>query len=450
MVPCGPPDGPLETGEAILAQQRLSEIGVKAAKAKGPRTDIWDGGCPGLVLRVTDKGRKTWFLFYRHGGKKRRTALGSANDGGIGLADARKLARERRDMALAGDDPAAGGTSGRPRTVADLVARYAASAEAQRKRTWAEEQRLLAKDVLPRIGKTELDKLRKADVLAVVERITDRGSLRVADRAARILSAILNWGLDENLVNANPAQRIRRRAATNARERVMSRLELQTLLRRLSDVYPERALQLMMRLLLLTGCRKMEVQAARVDEFALATDNPVWVIPSSRTKNGRTHTLPLSGLALAVAKEAVALAGAGPLLFPAPLTGQVYDRGVLNKGLLRAFRAGLTIRPDADGISRRVPRGAILVPDREGKAPFTIHDVRRTVAVHLKEMGVSPDVRKAVLNHAPQGVTAIHYEGSADMLPQMRITLEALASRLEAIEKDEPGSNNVRFLRAAT
>jgi integrase len=424
-----------------MARQRLTDIGVKAAKAKGARTDIWDKGCPSLVLRVTEAGRKTWFFFYWHEGKKRRTALGSANEGGLSLGEARKKATALHDIALSGEDPAIR-RFGKPRNLGDLVARYERGIEAQQKRSWKEQRRILAKDVLPRIGRIELERLRKADVLRVVDRIAERGALRVADMSARILSAIFNWAIDEDIITMNPAQRIRRRSnGTKARERVLSPAEIRDLWCKLPAIYSDEQRQMIVRLILLTGCRKMEVQAALSSEFLLEEATPIWVIPGSRTKNSRTHTLPLSQAALKVVRTAFASARGGHLLFPAPGTGAIFDEGALNKGLMRAFRPGSMRVRDATGSYRSEPRAPILAPARSADGPYTIHDLRRTVTAQLKEMGISPDVRKLILNHSPQGVTAIHYEGGANMLPQMQLALESWSQRLASIVEERTTSD---------
>ena len=70
-----------------------------------------------------------------------------------------------------------------------------------------------------------------------------------------------------NPTNLPGAQR--RSAASNARERVLSAAELRALWLGLPTIYPDLQRQLMVRLILLTGCRKMEVQAARIEELAL-------------------------------------------------------------------------------------------------------------------------------------------------------------------------------------
>jgi integrase len=274
----------------------------------------------------------------------------------------------------------------------------------------------------------------RADVVRVVDRIAERGAPRVADMSARILSAIFNWAIDEDIATMNPAQRIRRRSnGATARERVLSPGELRDLWCKLPAIYPDLQRQLMIKLILLTGCRKMEVQGAKISEFALEGATPVWIIPGERTKNGRTHILPLSTAAVEIVKEAAAAAGESHLLFPSSGTAGFLDRGVLNKGLTRAFRGGTTRVRDASGSFRSKQRLPLLVPERSSNGPFTIHDLRRTVAAQLKEIGISPDVRKLILNHAPQGVTAIHYEGGTNMLPQMQQALETWSRRLASI-----------------
>jgi integrase len=421
-----------------MARQRLTDIGTRAAKAKGARSDIWDTECSGLVLRVTETGRKTWYLFNRHDGRKRRTVLGSANDGGLTLADARKKARSLRDIALSGDDPAIR-RYGKPRNLIDLVARYDQSAEAGGKRSWWEQKRILAKDVLPRIGRVELERLRKADVLRVVDAIAERGALRVADMSARVLSAIFNWAIDEDLMTINPAHRIRRRSnGANARDRVLSPSEIKVLWHTLPAIYPDLQRQLMVKLNLLTGCRKMEAQVSEITEFRLDAATPVWTIPGARTKNGRTHILPLSTSARALVKEALSATRGSHLLFPASDPTHPFDSSALNKGLLRALRSGTVRSRGVGGTYRSEPRAPVLSPEQ---GAYTIHDLRRTVAAQLKEMGISPDIWKLILNHSPQGVTEIHYEGGANMLPQMQSALESWSNRLASIVDKRTSSN---------
>ena len=69
------------------------------------RIEYFDAETPGLCLRITSDGVKTWALIYRHHGRKRRLTLGRFPD--LGLADARGKAVRARGRILGGADPAA-------------------------------------------------------------------------------------------------------------------------------------------------------------------------------------------------------------------------------------------------------------------------------------------------------------------------------------------------------
>ena len=89
-----------------MAQVNLTETAVAEAGAPAAgRLELWDRGLPGFGLRVTDKGRKSWQLMYRFGGRKRRMTLGGYP--ALSLEHARDAALEAlRDLAK-GRDPAA-------------------------------------------------------------------------------------------------------------------------------------------------------------------------------------------------------------------------------------------------------------------------------------------------------------------------------------------------------
>ncbi len=75
------------------------------APSDKPRIEYFDAEVPGLTLRITSDGVKTWSLPYRHHGRKRRFTLGRFPD--LGLAKARLRALEERGRIASGADPAA-------------------------------------------------------------------------------------------------------------------------------------------------------------------------------------------------------------------------------------------------------------------------------------------------------------------------------------------------------
>jgi integrase len=123
---------------------------------------------------------------------------------------------------------------------------------------------------------------------------------------------------------------------------------------------------------MLTGQRRDEVGGLRRSEISL--DNALWSLPPRRTKNGRAHEVPLSAPALAIITAAMA-ASNRTVLFgyeERPFSGWSSAKAALEK---RLKEAGTSI------------------------ADWRLHDLRRTVATRMAEMGILPHVVEAILNH---------------------------------------------------
>ena len=122
---------------------------VRALAPGSTPIDVRDGELRGLILTVLPSGRKQFTLRYRAKGKQRRLILGDYP--GLSLAKARKLVRRKQTAIDAGEDPAADDRprASRPKdTVAGLAAEYLKK-HAAKKRTAAEDERILNVDVLP-------------------------------------------------------------------------------------------------------------------------------------------------------------------------------------------------------------------------------------------------------------------------------------------------------------
>jgi integrase len=148
----------------------------------------------------------------------------------------------------------------------------------------------------------------------------------------------------------------------------------------------------------------------RVDELDL--ENAAWKIPGTRTKNGVSHTVPLSGLAAELIKEALATAGEGAkAVFPA------------GDGSLAAQAVARTILRAQEG------------EGRFGIAHWTSHDLRRSAVSYMAELGVVPIVLGHIINHVSTtkaGVTLSVYQ-QYDYGKEKRAALDLWASRISAI-----------------
>lgn len=402
---------------------KANALAVKAAAVEdGKRTIYSIDGVTGLRLYLEPSGSRAWQFEYNVAGRRHRVHLGDAAV--VSLADARAQAVDLRRSVQTGGNPrlermAAQQEAAQSRfTFRRLLERWE---KAHRHLKGLKERiRALEKDALPAIGDLATDEITKRDIILVIDSIADRGARAHADHVAAYLSAIFNWGIDEDLCQNNPCHRIRKRAVKRVRERVLSDDELVRLWHALSDDSDEVGdvadlSKRTLKLALLTGQRRGELIAALVSEFD--TRSGIWTLPGGRTKNGRTHALPLAPAAVDLVHRTIdAYRELGSdYLFPASTftaaTPHIHPRSA-SKALENICR-----RLDIEGVS--------------------MHCFRRTMATRMGDMGVPGDVISRVLNHSPQDVTSRHYN-HAKMLSQMRDALEQWEAHiLKQVENSE-------------
>jgi integrase len=142
-----------------------------------------------------------------------------------------------------------------------------------------------------------------------------------------------------------------------------------------------------------------------------------WIIPATRSKNRRAHLLPLSEPARQTILSALELTGTNDdYLFPSP---SVRDAPISAHAL-------------AVAMARFGSNADISVAKSWRADPPTPHDLRRTLATRLAELGIAKEDRDAVLNHTPRDVGKKHYD-LYDREREKRRALELWASTLTAI-----------------
>src|SRR5262249_15591674 len=181
-----------------------------------------------------------------------------------------------------------------------------------------------------------------------------------ANRARSTLSSMFAWAIAEGLCESNPI------IGTNVQEekpraRVLTDAELAAIWK----AAPDEDYGRIVKLLMLTGQRRDEIGALRWSE--IDTDAKLIALSSTRTKNGIEHQIPLSIEAIEILKGCIRhrdlLFGNGPTGFAAWSRKKLaFDKACGVKG-------------------------------------WTIHDLRRTVATKMADIGVQPHVIEAVLNH---------------------------------------------------
>jgi integrase len=343
------------------------------------------------------------------------------------LADAHIKLAEARKLLQRGVDPGEREVQGRKaerdaETVAELAELYLKKWALPRKRSAAEDERILRKDVLPAWGRRKAKDIVRRDVIVLLDRIVDRGSPVTANRTLAVVRRMFGWALEQDIVTANPCLGVKAPGKETRRDRVLSTDEIAGLWRALEnpEIPVSRPIRLALKFQLVTAQRKGEVIDAKWGEFDL--DEGIWTIGANRSKNGLTHRVPLSPLALRVLEEIRAALPSSEWLFASPR------------------RAGPITGPGVDHAVRN-NRDAL------GTGDATPHDLRRTAASQMTSIGISRLVVSKILNHAEPGITAVYDRHGYDR--EKRAALDAWSARLGEIISGTPGRSNVSAFRAS-
>jgi integrase len=341
---------------------------------------------PGFGIRLREGGSRTWLFRYRIGKKQRAVKLGSAKT--IPLVVARKNAKKLAGRVVNGEDPALDREIARSEaenTFGVLANQFLEARKSSwRPRTHEEIRRHLIKKSksLHSLPVTAISQRNIANLLAEV---TKSGGPIESNRLRASLSTLFSWIMREGirLPEGNPAANTNKNEE-RSRDRVFTDAELRAIWNAcLGDDYGA-----VVKLLMLTGQRANEISALRWNEVH---DEQI-ILPGERTKNHRIHIVPLSEPAKAI------LAGfrAADREFVFGLTD------------VRGFCGWSAAK---DNLNARVAASGSALPH------WTPHDLRRTVATRMADLGVQPHIIEAVLNHVSGhkgGVAGIYNRATYD------------------------------------
>jgi integrase len=247
---------------------------------------------------------------------------------------------------------------------------------------------------LHRLSLGEIDRRAIAVLLGQVEQ--SRGPV-ARNRLRSALSAFFAWCLTEGLLESNPVAGTAKADEGSSRERVLSHDELRQLWHALGqDKFSD-----IVRLLLLTGQRRNEIGHLQWSEIDLKRN--LIVLPAERVKNGRLHEVPLSRQAKAIV-ERQPRRNSSEFLFSD----------------VQGFKNWDAAKQSLD--------------QRLRIAPFTLHDLRRSCATGMAEIGTQPHIIEAVLNHVSGhkgGVAGIY--NRASYVEPMKEALQRWADYVEAL-----------------
>lgn len=420
---------------------------VLAAKAiNGKRTQYRIVGCKGLVLDVRESGQRTWFVRYQPGGRGARKfrwfKIGDASSIGVGEA-ADKADAIIRAVQKDARDPQAERVQMRrdAKTFGDLFEDWHERYATPRLKRSDTDRFLYRRHIEPGFAKTRVADLKRIEIGRFRDKIAKNASPLTSNSVIVLINRVLNWAVDEGLIEVNPAARLRKVGERKPRERVLTHAGIVTFwasLEAMETMTGEHmaraekgrmlspATRSILRLLLLTGQRRSEVVEAERSELELDGKEPVWTIPGTRTKNGLLHRLPLCPMAAAEFRKAMEAAPKGSkYVFPSPENHKVPI--------------------SANAVTRAMAR---LVAELK-IASVSPHDLRRTVGTELARLGLPVHVRSLVLNHSPmsRGITdAVYNRYAYDR--EKREALNLWEHALASIITQDANSNEVSKLVA--
>jgi integrase len=369
----------------------------------------------GLALRVREGGSRKWVYFYRWNGAQQKLTIGDAS--AITLADARNSARGYYKLIADGTNPLEAQRTAKNAAQSHKIQRFETVMEAylaariadMRPRSHEETSRYLRDHWKPlhELNIKSVDKGTIARTLNAIEQ--SRGPI-ARNRARSALSAFYAWAILEDYADANPVEATRK-ADETARDRILSDAELAAIW----NAAPANDYGRIVKLLMLTGQRREEIGGLMLSE--IDRDAHMITLPGDRTKNGRAHDVPLSGMAMNVLGEAQQRHGR-PFLF--------------GEG--------------AGGFSGWSKAKTALDDSLKGVEAWRLHDLRRTAATSMANLGVQPHVVEAVLNHVSghkAGVAGIY--NRATYAAEKRAALDVWASHLRTILGRASGANVTRL-----
>ena len=396
-----------------MARMKLTDKGVRALKTDRAQEDFWDTLTPGLHLRVSGRtGRKTWFVRYRAEGTHRRMKLGTYHEdanpelGILGLADARKRAREALAVADAGEDPALQRVEegqdedtsfqGMAREALTKLARKGRGGKPTRRSTQRERERMLERELLPHWQGREAGSITRREVLHLVEGIAERGAPVQANRTLALIRVLYNQALKRDFpgVEFNPAHMIDPPGVEEARDRYLKWEEFPVVWKTTEEENP--LTRGAFRLTLFTAQRIGSVLAMRWDGITEDGSGYVWRIPEEHFKGRRPHLVPLSPEAMTVVNEIREVQTSDEWVFPSREDARRPHLSNMNGALARIRR-------------------------RSGLDHWTLHDFRttfRTWATRSKSakphpgLGAPGHVADAILGHKEASLGFDRYTGS--------------------------------------
>ncbi|MEI6095799.1 MAG: tyrosine-type recombinase/integrase [Gammaproteobacteria bacterium] len=362
----------------------------------------------GFCLRISVQGTKTWFYRYKFNGKEKWLTIGHFP--AMGVAEARKRFNEYWGMRSSGQDPeqiAMEQQIQKTNTVQTLITEWYKHYILKHRKQPQQIKQQIDADIIPLLGKLELNKLQTRDITRALDSIVKRGAPVHANKVLSTLKQVFNYAVNRGELVANPAASLRARdigGVEKPKERYLTLDELKTLWLFLESEQHGLSLSITqaIKIIILTGVRTAEIRLATWSEFDF--DQSLWIIPPAHTKTAMTMKIHLTSQVKSILQVLQQASSSEYVLTGSDLCSCLSEKA----------------------ISKAISR----IQERVGIPYWTAHDLRRTFATQLGEaLHVDPVVIEKCLGHKMPKIMATYNKN--EMLHQRKDALNRWGELLE-------------------
>ncbi|ECT6792520.1 site-specific integrase [Salmonella enterica subsp. enterica serovar Derby] len=406
---------------------KLTDMQIRAWIKAGERFEGRSDG-NGLYLSYRENYKTpVWRFRYKFAGKSRAMMIGSYAE--LSLSKARETVKELAARVALGYDVASEKQERKAEALAKMEAEKNAMRVSQLAAEYFERQilprwkhpdilrRRIDKDINPCIGNMKVEDVKPRHIDDMLKAIVDRGAPTIATDVLRWTRRIFDYGIKRHALEINPCSAFEVSDAGGkevSRDRWLTRNELIQLFKAMRTAKGfSRQNEITFKLLLALCVRKMELCAARWEEFDL--NEAVWRLPEERSKNGDAIDIPLAPAAVEWLRELETFSCNSAWVQPA--------RKMQNRMIPHIQESTLPVAL------------AKVRAEMPGVPNFTIHDFRRTARTHLASLGVDPVVAERCLNHRIRGVEGIY--NRHQYFEERKAALAQWADLLVALDRGE-------------
>lgn len=386
----------------------LTDAAIRAAKPAEKPKKLFDGG--GLFLLVAPTGTKSWRLKYRFLGKEKLMTLGLYPL--VSLKEAREHSLEAKKLLASGKDPSVEKRLNRLQLQCtfEIVAREWHEKQGP---NWSDHYRIrtlasLVKNAFPYIGDRPIAEVSAQELLMMLRRLEDRGTLATAHAVRGLCSSIFRYAIATGRAERNPVPDIHGALPAHLRKShpaITDPDKVGELMLKIDD-YRGITVRCALLFLALTFCRPGEIRHAEWSEFDF--EDRLWRIPAAKMKMSRDHLVPLSNQALAILEYMRMFSDHARYVF---LNQRSHSRPLGPS----TFSSALRIM----GYS---------------KDEMTPHGFRAMASTLLNEQGYPPDAIERQLAHVPhERIRGIY--NRAEYLPERRHMMDDWAAYLDTLRE---------------